>query len=343
MISTGAIPLALPVGLAVLVAALLAFLIAHRMAHSARLIDVPGPRSSHTRPTPRGGGIGIVLVGLVAIGALAIVNLWPLPWLPTLGAFALVAAIGVLDDIRHRPVLLRLAAHAAAAAMLVVPLAQQWYGAWIAGPAAGLAVAGLVWSTNLHNFMDGIDGLLAHHAIWAGLVYATLFAFAVQPAPALFAVLLAAAAIGFLPMNWPRAKVFLGDGASGYIGLVVGWLALYGMMRGVVPLPESLIVLSAFLIDSGATLAVRILRRERFWQAHREHLYQRLVRRGQSHLTVSAMFAAWNLGVAVPALLLARNVGVDSSWRVCAAVFALGMIVWLVAVRASRQPTTGPG
>lgn len=339
MMTLDALPLALPVAVAMAVSALLAYLIARTVAGSAHLIDMPGPRSSHTQPTPRGGGIGIVLVALGSVAALALVDLWPVSWLLTLSAFSLVAAIGALDDIRHRPVVLRLIVHAAAVAMLVVPLSLEWYAAAMSWPVMAFAAVGLVWSINLHNFMDGIDGLLALQTIWCGFVYAALFAIAAQPALALFALLLAAAAVGFLPMNWPRARVFLGDGASGTLGLILGWLALYGAIRGVVSLPESLIIASAFLVDSGATLTLRLARGERFWQAHREHLYQHLVRRGRSHAAVTGWYMLWNLIVALPALLIARELDTSMErWIVAAVVFAIALIVWGLLRRRVSLP-----
>jgi UDP-N-acetylmuramyl pentapeptide phosphotransferase/UDP-N-acetylglucosamine-1-phosphate transferase len=327
-----AVPLAVPLAVAALVAALLSFLVARTVAGSTRLLDIPGPRSSHSRPTPRGGGLGIVLVGLGAIPALAFVDLWPMPWVPAFAAFALVAAVGALDDIRHRPVLLRLLAHLAAAAMLVIPLSLEWYATALSWPVVAAVVIALIWSINLHNFMDGIDGILTLQALWSWLAYAALFALAAQPASALFALLLAAAAAGFLPMNWPRARVFLGDGASGFIGLSIGWLALYGAIRGAVSLPESLIIASAFLVDSSATLLRRVLRGERVWEAHRDHLYQHLLRGGRSHASVGGWYMLWNLLVALPALLVAREFDTPMErWIVAAAVLAAGLVAWVAA------------
>lgn len=338
MMASQAIALAAPVVAATLVASLVAWLVARTVARSERLLDVPGPRSSHARPTPRGGGLGIVLVGLGVIAALAYVGVWPVSWLLSASGFVLIAAIGILDDIRHRPVLLRLLVHVAAVSMLVVPVALGWHAPDTRMLVVIFAVVALVWSINLHNFMDGIDGLLALQAIWCGVVYAVAFAIAAQPGPALFALLLAAAAAGFLPVNWPRAKVFLGDGASGYIGLAIGWLAMYGAFRGIIPVPETLIVASAFLVDSGATLLSRMARGEKFWQAHREHLYQHLVHGGRSHARVGGWYMLWNLLVALPALVVARELGTSMGrWIIAVMVLAVALAVWAVAIRAARS------
>src|SRR5690606_21257352 len=106
----------------------------------------------------------------------------------------------------------------------------------------------------LHNFMDGIDGLLAAQAIWCGSAFAALFWLAGEPGPTLFALMLGAACAGFITLNLPRARVFLGDGASGFIGLALGWLCVYGGLRGAVPWPMSIAIGSAFLVDGTATL-----------------------------------------------------------------------------------------
>lgn len=309
-----------------------------------RLLDVPGPRSSHAVPTPRGGGVGIAVVGVICVGALAWVGLWLPGWMFTAGGLALVAIIGGADDLRSLPALLRLLAHLAAAILIVHAALLPWYMADTPWSVVALVVLALVASVNLHNFMDGIDSLLTLQAIWCGAVYAVLFALAAQPAPAMFALLLAAAASGFLPSNWPRARVFLGDGGSGYIGLAVGWLALVGWSMDAVTLPESLVIASAFLVDSGLTLGLRLLRRERIWQAHREHLYQHLAHASGSHLRVAAGYMAWNLVVALPVLVIGRILapadGLD--WPGAAGVLVLAALAWLVA-RRQVVPAAGIG
>lgn len=334
-----AMPLWLLVAAASLTAALLANLSARLIIHSGtRLMDVPGPRSSHVRPTPRGGGIGIVIVGVLVVAALAWVDVWPLSWWASLSAFALVAVVGALDDIRHQPVALRLMAHLGAASLLVAAsgvMAAPHVMAWLVVIAM---VLGLAWSINLHNFMDGIDGLLASQAVWCGVVFAVLFFLAGLPVPALFALLLAAAALGFLPMNFPRARVFLGDNASGYIGLALGWLALYGTIRHAFGWPEVIVIGSAFLVDSGATLFARALRSERLWQAHRSHLYQVLVRGGYSHARVTASYMLWNLLLCAPIVLVLRNTDAEAiRWSLALAVVAIALAVWFVLRRDGHE------
>lgn len=332
------------VGLAVgaaLSAALLSNLSARLVIRSgARFLDVPGPRSSHQNPTPRGGGIGIAIVGVLSMAALAIVGIWPLPWLPTIAAFALVTIVGGLDDIRHQPVILRLAVHLSAAAML---LAASGVFSLQASPVHGglsavMLTLGLIWSINLHNFMDGIDGLLAAQTVWCAAVFAALFFLAGSPALALFALLLAAAAAGFLPLNFPRARVFLGDNASGYVGLALGWLAIYGAFHGAFGWPEVLVIGSAFIVDSGATLLWRAMRGERVWQAHRAHAYQCWVRRGYQHDRVTIGYMAWNLCVGLPAVILLRMTeNATVRWGTSAAVVMLAVALWCIAPRQAAD------
>lgn len=337
-------PAALPWFAVLAVAALVAALLAHGVARiviatGTRLLDVPGPRSSHTVPTPRGGGVGIALVGVICVLALAWVDVWPAGWAYTAAGLAVVATIGAIDDARPLPAILRLLAHVAAAILLVHAALLPWYMAGTGWPVIALMVLSLATSVNLHNFMDGIDALLASQAVWCGIVYAVLLGLAAQPAPALFALLLAAAAIGFLPSNWPRARVFLGDAGSGYIGMAIGWLALVGWGSGAVPLPESLVIASAFLVDSGLILLLRAARGERIWQAHREHLYQQLAQTFGRHLPVTGAYMAWNLAVALPALVLMRlrTTGVAAQWTVACGVLLLGVLAWwLLRLRVAR-------
>ncbi len=329
---TPALHLALLSGAAAVVAATLAGLLAWALARRQLLpVDQPGPRSSHSQPTPRGGGLGIVLVGLLAIPALDWARAWPVRSSGFLLALALVAVIGFLDDRSPRPALSRLLVHLVAAALMAWVLLEGAVGLrWPLWQCA-LALLALAWSINLHNFMDGSDGLLGWQAVWYGASLATLLFVAGEYGMAAFAMLTAAAALGFLPMNWPRARVFLGDGASGFIGLAFAAVALFGVVQVLFGLPECLIIASAFLVDATATLLLRMLRGERFWQGHREHLYQRLLRAGRSHLWVSLAYLGWNLLVALPALVLTRHFdgGPMHAWP-AGAVLLLGFLVWLL-------------
>lgn len=349
--------------LAVLAFALSALLTRASIAYALRrrLIDQPGQRRSHTVPTPRGGGIAIVAAILVCIGLP--IALWaPQRW-PVVAAIALVAAIGWIDD--HRPLgaATRLAVHALAAALVCVSVAPTFVtdagaaalpGAFDAGPALRwllvlAAVVTIVWSINLHNFMDGIDGLLALQALFVFVVMAILLGRYGAPAPAAAAAVMAAAVGGFVPFNFPRAHIFMGDVGSGVLGLLVALLGLAHLGQTALAPVNVAIACSAFVVDASATLLSRMLRGRRWYSAHREHLYQWLVRSGRGHPRVVALYALWNLGVVVPVLCWVNrsprvsgamsNIAIGpfeappAAWGACAAVYAGGLALWFAGKR----------
>jgi UDP-N-acetylmuramyl pentapeptide phosphotransferase/UDP-N-acetylglucosamine-1-phosphate transferase len=264
------------------------------------LLDLPGERRSHVLPTPRGGGIAIVL-------ALLPVLAW-LGWRDPIQAAAfaaiavgllLVATIGWIDD--HRPLApgLRLAVHAVAAALLAWALLAL--GADAARAACGFVLALVL--VNVWNFMDGIDGLATSQALLVALGYAV---FAGPGPTAWLGLALAAACAGFLPFNLPRASIFLGDVGSGALGYLVAALAALVLAR--TPWEQSpllLLPLLAFGADAGLTLGRRILRAERWWQAHAQHAFQCWAR-VRGHLVVASAFLLWTL-VEVAFMLVAKS------------------------------------
>ncbi len=302
------------------------------------LLDAPGRHRSHLAPTPRGGGLGIAAV-LVAL-ALGV-------WLGALdgtaaraglalgAAFALVGAVGFWDDLRGLSPWPRLGAHLAAGALVAwVAREQGGAGAFAAGGlGALLAALGTAWSINLHNFMDGIDGLLATQAVFVLGASAALMLR--EPSLAqLLAIAGAAAALGFLPFNFPRARVFLGDVGSGPLGLVLAVVAVLAAGNAGLPLAASLVLGSAFVIDASLTLASRIARGRRWYTRHREHLYQWLARTGRSHARVVALYALWNLLVALPVAAAITRVDDGLRWALAGAVYGAGALAWLGAKRA---------
>lgn len=286
------------------------------------LLDQPGQRRSHRIPTPRGGGVGIVLATLV--GLPMALSSGTTPW-PTgvvvalLVALLLVALAGWWDDHRALPVLPRLLAQLLATLLFGVALmAAGMPGRWL--PVL-LGVG--VWSINLHNFMDGIDGLLAQQAVFVGAGLALLAVGAGQAELALAAAGLAAASLGFGCLNWPPARIFMGDVGSGSVGFLI--FAFTAMLWRLAPclLWPALILCSAFVTDAGLTLASRVLRRRRWYAAHREHLYQWLARRVGSHARVDAFYLGWNLLIAAPMAWLAWSHPLDG--------LAVTMTAYLVA------------
>jgi UDP-N-acetylmuramyl pentapeptide phosphotransferase/UDP-N-acetylglucosamine-1-phosphate transferase len=185
----------------------------------------------------------------------------------------------MLDDLRGLHVAVRLAFHIAAAAWVSLDCIGMGAG-WIGLAAAVLAVA---WMTNLYNFMDGSDGLAGGMAVIGFSTYAIGAWLGGDTAVAAMCIAVTAAAMGFLVYNFPPARVFLGDAGSIPLGFLAGSLGLLGWARGLWPMWFPLIVFSPFIVDASVTLARRLVRGERVWQAHREHYYQHLVQNGWGH------------------------------------------------------------
>ncbi|MEE4381292.1 MAG: glycosyltransferase family 4 protein [Pseudomonadales bacterium] len=282
----------------VLVAALLGTGLVRRYALHRELLDVPNARSSHTRPTPRGGGVALVLA---ALGA------WCALWLsgaldPSLAAAvvpggALVALTGFFDDRSSLPSWVRLLVHF---------LASVWALAWLGGlPRVPLlfgpvdlgwighvlGVLYLVWMLNLYNFMDGIDGIAGIEATVVPLVAAAIALLLGLPFPWPLACL-AFAALGFLPWNFPRARIFMGDAGSGFLGFSLGVLSIDALASHPGLGWAWLILLGTFVVDATVTLLRRMIRGYRFDEAHRSHAYQYLARRVGRHAPVSVGYGA---------------------------------------------------
>jgi Fuc2NAc and GlcNAc transferase len=269
-----------------------------------KLLDIPNRRSSHSVPTPRGGGISIVLVFLLTVlwfvhrGTLFSSLGWAL-----IGGGLAVAVAGFLDDHFRVPARLRLLIHFAAAGWALWqlngmgPLHLGWI-IWDLGWVGQLlALVGLVWMINLYNFMDGIDGLAAVEALCASGLGGLLLAWSGLGGLAEGALALAAASAGFLMWNWSPAKIFMGDVGSGFLGFVFGVLAISSAKERPWLLWPWLILLSVFIVDSTLTLLRRLVSGARWYEAHCRHAYQHAARRWGSHskvtLTIAAVNVAW--------------------------------------------------
>lgn len=266
-------------------------LAARRYALWRDLLDHPGERRSHVVATPRGGGIGIVLALLVA---LAVVACRDHDQAVTMAVAAvgllLVAGIGWLDD--HRPLTpwSRLAVHAVAA-VLVGVVAHRTGGQWFVVVLAFVLVLALA---NIWNFMDGIDGIAATQALVVACAFALL---ARDPLSRWVSLALAAACLGFLPLNLVKARIFLGDVGSGALGYTIA-LAMTLLATGsdaASPSTWALLLLppSAFLLDAFLTLTSRIVRGEQWWTAHVGHAYQRWAKVAGRHWPVTFAYAIW--------------------------------------------------
>ncbi|MCX7068124.1 MAG: glycosyltransferase family 4 protein [Methylococcales bacterium] len=279
-----------------------------RYALAASLLDIPNERSSHSLPTPRGGGVAIVIIFLLGIvllfklGLLATATLWAF-----LGAGAWVAVVGFIDDHQHIPARWRLLAHFIAAAYGLFWLGLPTlflFGIDLTVLGYVLAVFYLVWMLNLYNFMDGIDGLASIEAITVcvGGVLLTVLGTGVSN-QAYVLLLLIAAVTGFLIWNYPPAKIFMGDAGSGFLGLILGLFSLQAAWQAPQFFWSWLILLGVFIVDATWTLVQRFLRGEKVYEAHRSHAYQFASRYYSSHTTVSLTVAAINIGWLLPMAL----------------------------------------
>ena len=317
------------------------------LGRSHGLLDVPNERSSHTRPTPRGGGVAIVATSSACFALLALLQRIDTALFAALAGGLVVAGVGFLDDRRPVPALLRLAAHATAAAWAVAwfgGLPDLRVGAQVVSfgwTGYVLATLGVIWAINLFNFMDGIDGIAASEAIFVALGGAVLsLTMGGSAGVAFAAVVFAAACGGFLPWNWPPARIFLGDVGSGYLGYVIVVLAMAATRDNPAALWVWLILGGAFFTDATVTLVRRAFRNERVHEAHRSHAYQWLARRWGSHvkvtLTVVTVNLAWLLPCAVLATLLPR-------YALRCAIIALAVLaVPAVALGAGRREVRAP-
>jgi Fuc2NAc and GlcNAc transferase len=297
------------------------------------LVDRPTERGSHTVPTPRGGGLAIPTV-VVAFGVVALAAGLPVRdaagWL--LGG-ALVALVGFWDDHGHVSILLRVSAHAVAAILGVASLLGQWPEGVAGVVVSGGLVLALVWAVNLYNFMDGSDGLAALQAvIGAGFLTLVLLMEGHQVL-GLAALVLASAVAGFLPWNLPAARVFMGDGGSGFLGFALSALIIISAYRTDLALVTLVLPFGYFAFDATVTLLRRIVLGDRVYEPHRKHAYQRALRAGLGHRGVL-------LGsFALQALLVVLAAGahfevIAGGTAAVAGIVLLGVVYGLVERRA---------
>lgn len=305
------------------------------------ILDRPNERSSHSVPVPRGGGLAVIAA--VAAGWIWLTVADPgggdvAGRLVPLAAALVLAAVSFADDLRDLGAGIRLGAQALAVAAGLWALDGRGAlaalaPAWIDLP---LTALGWVWFVNLYNFMDGIDGITGTETVSVGVGLAGLAALGLAPAPvAAPALLLAAAAAGFLVWNWHPARIFLGDVGSVPIGFLLGFLLVTVAGTGVVGLAAALLLPLVYLVDATLTLGRRLARGENPARAHREHVYQRAVIAGASHSAVCLRIAAANLCLAVFAWFLA-----PSAPLVALAIGAGIVAALLIALRPAPVPDT---
>jgi len=279
--------------------------VALRLLRRRAVLDHPNARSSHAVPTPRGAGLAILPVVLLAWAAVHFLTpaAMSVPWAVIVGA-AFLAGLSWLDDLDDLSPAVRLIAQIAAVSVGMTALpdeARLFQGLLPRVPDLLLGALAWLWFVNLFNFMDGIDGLAGTETACIGLGLGLLLpaaGLAVGLAP--YALAVAAAALGFLVWNWQPARIFLGDVGSVPLGYLLGWLLLAAAANGA--WAAAIILPLYYLADASLTLARRLWRGERVWEAHARHFYQRALA-GLSHAAVTRRVLAVNLSLIVLAWL----------------------------------------
>ncbi|UVJ42784.1 glycosyltransferase family 4 protein [Pseudomonas sp. LS1212] len=302
----------------VILMSLLMTAVLRRYALAKSMLDIPNARSSHVVPTPRGGGVAIVLAFLASIAVLGYsARIDSAALIALAGSGGIVALIGFMDDHGHIAARWRLLGHFGAAAW-----ALFWLGGFPAVDVAGysvdlgwlgaiLAAFYLVWLLNLYNFMDGIDGIASVEAICACLGICLICWGAGFEQLILPPLLLAMAVAGFLFWNFPPARIFMGDAGSGFLGIVLGVLSLQAAWASTQLFWCWLILLGVFIVDATYTLLRRLARGEKVYEAHRSHAYQFASRRHGKHLPVTLAVAALNLFWLLPIAACVMLLGLD--------------------------------
>ena len=295
-------------------------------------VDVPNARSSHFVSTPRGGGaiLGVTIPvawfvllasGLAAtplrVIELSQVALTRIQWVAFVLGFGMLAFVGALDDYRGLSARVRLVAQIFAA-LTVVGVGVRWdkldLGAgspWLPfGASVALSLLWIVWNTNLYNFMDGIDGIAGLNGVVLSLAIAAISRILGFEDIFLAAIIIVPCLLAFLVFNVPNARIFMGDSGSLPLGFAFSVLvmSLHSRAPDVFTIWHGILLIGPFFFDATYTLLRRMWRREKFWAAHRDHIYQRLARRTGSHLQVAILYTLLAAGTA-------------------------GSVVWMIAVR----------
>ena len=289
------------------------------------MLDRPNQRSLHGRPVPRSGGISIA-AGVAACAAAS-----DAVTLQGVGAILAIAGglalISFADDILALPVLLRLAAHIAAAG------AALGLAVGVAEPALfAVLLLAIAWYANLYNFMDGSDGLAGGMAVLGFGAYAWVAHQTGHGALATASGGIAVATIAFLLANFHPARIFMGDVGSVPLGFLAGAMGVLGWRDGVWPLWFPVLVFAPFVCDATLTLVKRLLRRERVWEPHKDHYYQRLVRMGFGHRATAWIEYAAMAGCAATAILVrAAEPAAQAGALGAAVVVLIAIAVWIDA------------
>lgn len=297
------------------------------------IIDNPNERSSHSIPTPRGGGVAVVCSYLLGLSLLIYTQQLTMHLgLTLLFAGFVIALLGFLDDHGHINSMLRLAIHFLVAIAVVISLGgfadiQVFNGFELGFIANIIAVLFLVWLLNLYNFMDGINGIASVEAITTTISMAIIYVLLNTSLNSDILWLLAACVFGFLLWNFPKAKIFMGDACSGFLGLILGILALIALKENSALFCAWIICLGVFIVDATYTLIKRVLNGYKMYDAHRSHTYQIISRKCGSHTLVTLMVLIINLLWLLPIAYI--TVKLNFSYPELAVLIAYLPLIWI--------------
>jgi len=319
----------LAVGLFASVLSYTACLKALALARKSGMIALPGERQSHQRATPTGGGLGLIFSIVITTVCLELmISLPDFWWQSLLPGVVLLAIVGWRDDRFPVSQMLRLLIQLAVSIWL---LGFGWWEFSFRGMVFfTFVVVAMVWLMNVYNFMDGSNGMAGFQGVFAGVTMAVLFQLGGEHTMALIALIVAAACAGFLPLNFPSAKVFMGDVSSVPLGFIFASFAVYGVQSGSMSFPLSVLIMSVFLVDATLTLLSRAFRGERWYTAHAQHVYQRLIAKGWSHRRVLVVYQVINLTWVLPAIVLVKTYSQYAIVTVGFVLLSLGSC-WLIA------------
>lgn len=280
--------------LAICIASFAITWIVRRVAIRKSIMDIPNDRSSHTVPTPRGGGLAVAITWFVGLTCFFLKDTIDKPLFYALLSGLPLTLIGFADDIFNLKPGVRFLVQflcAASALFFFRGLSTVNCGLWTMDYGlllTPLAFIAIIWSINLFNFLDGIDGYISTEVVFTGT---SLFMLTGNPV----GLLLATATAGFLFWNWPKAKIFMGDVGSTLLGFSVAVLAIYHQNNLSLSIPVFLILTSVFWFDATITLFRRVINKEKLSEAHRKHAYQRIVQSGFSHQKTTLWASALNM------------------------------------------------
>ncbi len=313
-----------------------------------QILDHPNERSLHVSPVPRTGGLAILLVILLNLYLATQIMVVPslLYWLA--GSLLPLAAVAWLDDRRGVPPVWRLAVQIVVTLMLLLGggllsnFALWGHDPLVGGVVLLAAVLFMVWMVNLYNFMDGMDGLAGGMAAIGFGCFAILGWFAGDQLFTWLATGIAGAASGFLVFNFPPARIFMGDTGSYSLGFLAAAFSFWGVGEGVFSIWSPVLIFSPFIVDATVTLALRVRRGERVWEAHRGHYYQRLAHAGWTHRSI--VLWAYGLMAACSASVV---LGESLRGRFQAVIVAIWIVLYTVLLRAipwleARQRSSSP-